>query len=57
MAAAAERGRPKQFEEDMRARFAPGTFARIEKVLKPDEDRTEFVRIAVEREIARREKQ
>jgi hypothetical protein len=52
---AARRGRPKEFNEDMRARFAPGTFARIEAVLKEDEDRTAFVRKAVERELRRRE--
>jgi hypothetical protein len=54
--AAAERGRPRQFDEDMRARFAPGTFKRIEAVLREDEDRTEFVRTAVERELQRRER-
>jgi len=52
---AAQRGRPKEFSEDMRARFAPGTFKRIEAVLKKDEDRTAFVRKAVERELLRRE--
>jgi hypothetical protein len=39
----------------MIARFAAGTFARIEAVLAEDEDRTDFVREAVEREIKRRE--
>jgi hypothetical protein len=40
----------------MIARFAAGTFARIEAVLDKDEDRTDLVREAVERELARREK-
>jgi len=52
---AAQRGRPKEFSEDMRARFPLGTFARIAAVLKEDEDRTAFVRKAVERELRRRE--
>jgi len=48
-------GRPKLWSEDMQSRFAEGTFARIEEVLKKGEDRTEFVRAAVERELKRRE--
>ena len=40
----------------MVARFAAGTFARIEAILDKNEDRTDFVREAVERELARREK-
>jgi hypothetical protein len=40
----------------MQARFPAGTFDRIAAVLEPDEDRTEFVRRAVERELARRER-
>jgi hypothetical protein len=39
----------------MQARFAKGTFARIEAVLAESEDRTAFVREAVERELKRRE--
>jgi hypothetical protein len=39
----------------MSARFKSGTFARIEKVLGEIEDRTDFVRAAVERELKRRE--
>ena len=39
----------------MVARFAAGRFARIEAVLAETEDRTDFVRAAVERELARRE--
>jgi hypothetical protein len=40
----------------MRARFTPGTFRRVEAVLHESEDRTAFVREAVERELQRREK-
>ena len=50
-------GRPRQWREDMQARFARGTFARIEAVLRQNELRTEFVREAVDREIVRREKE
>ena len=53
------RGKPvarrKRWSEDMVARFTAGTFARIEAVLHKDEDRTDFVREAVERKIKRRE--
>ena len=42
--------------EDMQARFPEGTFDRIEAVLDEEEDRTEFVRRAVERELKRRER-
>jgi len=49
-------GRPRQWAEDMQARFPAGTFARIETVLGEDEDRTDFVRKAVERELQRRER-
>ena len=48
-------GRKKQWSEDMLARFPEGTFERIEAVLAEREDRTEFVRAAVERELERRE--
>lgn len=48
-------GRTKRWSEDMRARFSEGTFERITAVLKGTEDRTEFVRTAVENEIRRRE--
>lgn len=51
----ARMGRKKRWAEDMVARFATGTFARISKVLKPEEDRTDLVRDAVERELKRRE--
>jgi len=39
----------------MQARFPTGTFKRIAKVLRLKEDRTDFVREAVENELARRE--
>jgi len=50
-------GRKKMWAEDMQARFPDGTFDRIEAVLEDSEDRTDFVRVAVERELKRREKQ
>lgn len=50
-------GRKKQWAEDMQARFAEGTFARINALLRGSEDRTDFVRAAVEREIAARERE
>jgi hypothetical protein len=40
----------------MQARFPEGTFERIGAVLENDEDRTDFVRLAVERELRRRER-
>jgi hypothetical protein len=49
-------GRKKMWADDMQARFAPGTFDRIEAVLEEGEDRTAFVREAVERELKRRER-
>jgi hypothetical protein len=39
----------------MVARFPRGTFAKISAVLREDEDRTDFVREAVEHELKRRE--
>lgn len=47
-------GRKRMWEEDMGARFPKGTFAQIERVIEEDETRTDFVRVAVEREIDRR---
>lgn len=47
-------GRKKRWAEDMQARFPEGTFARIEAELEEGEDRTDFVREAVERELKRR---
>lgn len=49
-------GRKKLWAEDMQARFAEGTFDRIEAVLTEAEDRTDFVREAVEKELKRRER-
>lgn len=49
-------GRKKLWTEDMQARFPDGTFERIEAVLGEGEDRTDFVRVAVERELKRRER-
>jgi hypothetical protein len=48
-------GRKKRWAEDMQARFPEGTFERIAAVLRDGEDRTDFVRHAVEREIKRRQ--
>lgn len=50
-------GRKKRWDEDMQARFPEGTFARIAAVSGEGEDRTDFVREAVERELKRRERQ
>jgi hypothetical protein len=50
-------GRKKQWAEDMQARFAAGTFDRIADALREGEDRTDFVRAAVERELEARERQ
>jgi hypothetical protein len=49
-------GRKKRWAEDMQARFPEGTFERIQAVLVGKEDRTDFVREAVERELKRRER-
>jgi hypothetical protein len=49
-------GRKKMWAEDMVARFPEGTFARIDAVRNDSEDRTDFVREAVERELKRRER-
>jgi hypothetical protein len=49
-------GRKKMWAEDMQARFAEGTFERIDAVRADGEDRTDFVREAVERELKRRER-
>lgn len=49
-------GRKKRWNEDMQARFPKGTFERIAALLEKDEDRTDFVREAVTRELTRRER-
>jgi len=50
-------GRKRLWDENMHARFRAGIFARITKVLRDGEDRTDFVREAVDRELERRETQ
>lgn len=40
----------------MQARFPEGTFERIDAVREDGEDRTDFIREAVERELKRRER-
>ena len=47
--------RAREWHENMTARFSEGTFARISAALKKGEDRTDFVRAAVARELKRRE--
>jgi hypothetical protein len=49
-------GRKKLYSEDMQARFPEGTFEEISAVLEEGEDRTDFVREAVSRELQRRQK-
>jgi hypothetical protein len=49
-------GRKKLYSEDMQARFPEGTFEAISAVLQEGEDRTDFVREAVDRELQRRQK-
>lgn len=49
-------GRPPLWSENMQARFKAGTFERIARVLGENEDRTDFIREAVERELKRRER-
>jgi hypothetical protein len=45
-----------KYVERMVARFPAGTFARIDATLGQIEDRADFVRAAVERELKRRER-
>lgn len=49
-------GRKRLWHEDMVARFPKGTFERVEAVLREGESKTDFMREAAEREIARRER-
>lgn len=51
-------GRPpgKWYPDVMQARLPKGTFARIAALLEEGEDRTDLVRLAVKRELWRREK-
>lgn len=48
-------GRPRLWHERMGVKFARGTFARINAVLREDEQKMAFVRDLVMREIERRE--
>jgi hypothetical protein len=49
-------GRKKRWSERVGAKFAAGTRERIATVLADGEERTAFIREAVEREIARRKR-
>lgn len=49
-------GRKRINEEQMPARFPSGTVERIDRVLGEKEKRADFIREAVARELARREK-
>ena len=49
-------GRKRINEEQVAARFRGGTLARIDVVLREKEIRAEFIRIAIERELERRER-
>jgi len=49
-------GRKLKFPEKAVCAFPRGTFAAIESVIGETEDRTDFVREAVARELARRER-
>jgi hypothetical protein len=48
--------RVKKWFDAMMARLPAGTFDRMDAVRGPAEDRTDFVRAAVERELKRRER-
>ena len=47
-------GRRKLWADVTQSRFSEGTFKRIAAMLDKDEDRTDFIREAVERELKRR---
>ena len=49
-------GRIKRFDEKALVKFPAGTFARVAAVLGPDEDRTDLIREAVDKEVKRRER-
>lgn len=49
-------GRKKLWHEDMQGRFPEGTFEQIDAVLEDGETRTDFLRVAVQMELQRREK-
>jgi hypothetical protein len=48
-------GRKKLWPERMDAMLPEGTFARMDRVRADGETRTDLIRVAVERELARRE--
>jgi len=50
-------GRRKLWVDDMIARFAEGTFNKIDRVLDEGETRTDFLRTAADHEIELREQQ
>lgn len=52
----AQMGRKKRWPERVGAKFAAGTLDRIAAALADGEERTAFIREAVERELERREK-
>ena len=47
-------GRKMRYPEKREAAFEAGTLARIERALRNGEDRTDFIREAVENELAKR---
>lgn len=47
-------GRPKINEEQTPARLPAGTLARIDATLSEKEKRSDFIRVAIERELERR---
>jgi hypothetical protein len=49
-------GRPRINDEQTPARFRAGTLARIDKALREKEKRSDFIREAVESELAKRER-
>lgn len=49
-------GRKTKYPEKTLGAYPPGTFERIQHVLGETEDRTDFFREAVERELKRRER-
>lgn len=49
-------GRKKTNFDQMPGRFPEGTFDRIDAVLEPGENRADFVRTAVDREVQRRDR-
>ena len=49
-------GRKRINEEQVPARFPGGTLARIDAVLQEKEKRAEFIRVAIQRELERRER-